>query len=145
MRAAILLAALALAACGSEQPETPPETQLALQPLGAPEFEQYEIELGGCAFAPEGRALSAVLITDRDKAYLKTNDTVAPLAKAEGSSALPGGAWSAYSGGGYSVSLTISGEGKPQGSAKGYPAHLVVRDGSGATVYDSEGMAQCGA
>lgn len=135
MRSAILVAAVLLAACGSEEPAAPEAAQFALQPLGAPEMQQYDIALTGCAFVPAGGGLGSLFITDGDKAYLKTNGSVAPLAKLGED----------YAGGGYSASLKRSGEGRKRGSQADYSAHLTVRDGRDAVIYDAEGMARCSA
>ena len=135
MRSAILVAAVLLAACGSEEIAAPEAPQLALEPFGAPEMQQYNIALTGCAFVPAGGGLGSLFITDGDKAYLKTNGLVAPLAKIGED----------FAGGGYSASLKRSGEGKKSGASADYSAHLTVRDGRDVVIYEADGMARCGA
>ena len=138
MRGMILIAALALAACGSEAPPTPETGQgaeLALEPLGSPEFLQYKISMKGCAFVPEGAGFGAPFVTDGDKAYIKTDGNVAPLAKIGES----------YEGGGYSAALTFSGEATPAGARIAHAAHLAITDGRGVKVYDKDGKAECAA
>src|SRR5690242_16206359 len=110
MRSAILIAAVMLAACGGEETAARQAAQLALEQLGAPEIQQYNIALTGCAFVPAGGGLGSLFITDGDMAYLKTNGSVAPLAKIGQD----------FAGGGYSASLKRSGEGKKSGALADY-------------------------
>jgi hypothetical protein len=138
MRGVILLAAVALAACGSETPqasETGEAAQLALEPIGSPEFLQYKISMSGCAFVPAGGGFAAPFVTDADKAYIKVNGGVSPLVRIG----------ETYAGGGYSASLTQSGEGTRDGARIGRTAHLTITDGRGVKVYDMDGQAQCAA
>lgn len=138
MRAVLPLAALCLASCGGET-QPPTASQLDLRALGAPEVEQYGIYGYGCAFAP-GDGIESLYLTDKDKAYIKVGEKVVQLAKMDGGPRLPSGEWENYSGGGYSVSLTVSGKQPAKGD---YDAHFTVRGDKGTTVYEANGRARC--
>jgi hypothetical protein len=164
MRLLLLVGALALASCGDEIPSQKQAERdardIALvkranrgvampivpQPILYPEIEKNEIYGTSCAFAPDGGGVGAIAIAMADDGFMKLDDRLVRFAADVGSTALPSGARSKYSGRRYAFELTLSGgEGKRVAAeATTYDGQLTVRASNGDTVYEQTGEIQCG-
>ncbi len=165
MRAAILcLLPLALTACGSgltpeeqrsrddadiasvEALQEPQLVQLDPEPIRYPDIERENLYGAGCAFAPKGGGLGAIALAKASAGYMKIDGEIIHFAPDPGSAELPLGARHKYTSETYSFTLKLS---EAEGVATGpetsnFAASLTVSDAKDRTVFDAQGIAQCG-
>lgn len=163
MRAAILLSALALAACGSDPtPEekarsdaaasaeiraanVPPAIPVTLEPIAYADIEAHELIGIGCSFALSRDADAAMAVTMADAGYVKQDNEIQRLAPDMGSAEMPFGTRSNYDGTAFGLELIMRGDGEAiGGETMLYDAALTLRDGRGRVVYQRDGVARCG-
>lgn len=164
MRRLLFVGALALASCGEETSSQNQAEQdardIALikkvnrgvampidpQPILYPEIEKNEIYGASCAFAPDGGGVGAIAIAMADDGYMKIDGKLVRFAADGGSTALPSGARSKYSGRKYAFELTLGGGEGRRAAAEAtiYDGQLTVRASNGDTVYEQTGEIQCG-
>lgn len=161
---AVQMSAFTLAACGEapdeetakenaqavaevEAHQDPPPEVLTPEIIKYPDMEKHEIYGAGCSFVPEGGGLGAIAIGMADEGYMKLGGEILVFAADKGSPELPYLARQKYDGLKYSFTLQLE-QGNPANEGKevvDFPARLTVNDGGGRAVYQSAGMAQCGA
>ena len=110
------------------------------------DIQKHRLYGAGCAFAPGG-SMGAVLVAQDKAGYVKLDGRLTRLASDPGSTRLPPGAWSRYTGKEFTVSLTRvrqDGEGNGNESLR-WPGHLTVTDAFEQVVYDEDGQVQCNA
>jgi hypothetical protein len=164
MRWLAIVAVLALAACEKEHSRQEQAVrdahavaaverinQAAIKPLAPqmilfPDIENNQLDGSGCAFATQGD-LGAVLLTRKDRAYMKLADKIAEFSADAGSAQLPAGARSKYRGNDLVLQFTIDApDGANPGAAQGtYPGRLIAHDLDGNVVFNQPGSVQCGA
>lgn len=165
MRHLVLVAALALAACGDGEvtPEEQariddakiaavkaaqiiPPTPLSPDKILYPDIEQNNLYGAGCAFVPEGGGLGAIALTQADVGYMKIDDKIERFAADKGSATAPVGTFAKYDAGAYSLRLDLADEkGKRSGmETTDFNARLTVRNERDQIVYEAAGLAQCG-
>ena len=161
MRKAVLMLAVALAACSSEPTEeeraaavaeveanrTPAPEELELGQIRYREIEQHDLYGAGCSFAPDGGGLAAVALAMADTGHFIRGDELVTLAADKGSAELPYLARRKYDGKAYSMVLDLDeAAGEQSGDeTSDYPATLTIRDRYEQVVYEQSGIAQCGA
>ncbi|MCH2486359.1 MAG: hypothetical protein MK010_01255 [Erythrobacter sp.] len=163
MRNAILLAALALAACGSEQSpqekaasdaaasaeiraaNVPPAIPVTLEPIAYSDIEANDLIGIGCSFALARDAEAAMAVTMVEAGYVKQDNAIQRLAPDMGSAEMPFGTRSNYDGKAFGLEMTTRGEGEAIGGETTlYDATLTLRDGRDRIVYRQDGVARCG-
>lgn len=142
----ISLVTFVCAACGEvddgQQSEQP--NQIEVGAILYPDIERYEIYGASCAYA-EGTSLGAKVIAQNEDAFMKLNGEVIRFIADPGSSELPYGSRSAYTGDAYSLDLDISGDGMQSGEeVMEYAGTIELRDGNGEVIYRVTGAVQCG-
>ena len=160
MRHGIIVAVLAVAACGSE-PEQPGADKVAeiervnegVAIAARPETILYpDIEAEGltdpaCAFAPDGGGMAPILLAMEGRAVMKFGGALAEFATDAGVQRSPSVAWSKYDGREYSVQFglgqELTGAGAGERAGKRYEASLRLLDGKDREVYRASGIAQC--
>ena len=161
MRLLLPVALLALAACSSEPDEAERQAAVAEveanqeapveilepKPILYPDIEKYELYGAGCSFAPDGGGLGAVALAMADEGYMKRDEELLRFAADKGSDELPYLARRKYDGTDYSFTLDLD---RDSGAISGeetsdYSGTLTVKDGKDRIVYQSTGIAQCGA
>jgi len=123
------------------QKQKPPPQPIAPQPILFADIQKLNLFGAGCAFAPGG-SMGAVLLTRDKVAYLKLGERVVRFAADPGSTKLPMGAFSRYTGKEFAASLTRAGEG---GDGVRFDGRLTVTDPFDQIVYAADGLVQCGA
>lgn len=138
--------ARAVAQVEAIQTGKPPPRPLMLQPIVFDDIQANRLFDPGCAFAPGG-SMGAVLLAQEAAGYVKLGGRIVRLASDPGSTGLPLGAWSHYTGKEFAVRLTKSdGEGQADGAESlRWPARLTVTDPFEQVVYSADGSVQCGA
>jgi hypothetical protein len=128
------------------QNRKPPPVPVMLQPILFDDIQANRLFEAGCAFAPGG-SMGAVLLAQEAAGYVKLGGRIVRLASDPGSTGLPLGAWSHYTGKEFAVRLTKSdGEGQADGAESlRWPARLTVTDPFEQVVYSADGSVQCGA
>jgi hypothetical protein len=155
MRAIILAAALLLPACSEKhdsaqdardiaqveamQKANPPPKPIDPQPMAYMEISQHKLYGAGCNFVPDGGGLGAIVLAQRDRAYIKLDGKIVTLASDAGSTKMPQGSWSRYSGREHALTLTRAGEG--EGDV--FVGHIAITDPYDQVVYQSRGNVQC--
>lgn len=162
MRWMVVIAVLALAACGKqhspqdqavrdahavaavEQVNRSAIKPLAPQMIMLPDIQNNHLDGAGCAFA-EGNSIGAVLLTRKDRAYMKLADKVVEFTADAGSTELLEGARAKYRGNDFVLQFSIDAGHKAGAGQATYPGHLTARDLDGNVVLDQSGAVQCGA
>ena len=164
MRWIILVAALGIAGCDTKTAEEqaaddardvaivranqePPPEELEPQAILYPDIEEHDLFGAGCSFVPEGGGLGAIAIAMENEGYMKRGEAILKFAADLGSAELPYLARRKYDGLDYSFTLDLEdNDGEKSGmETVDYPARLAVKDGQDRVIYESDGMAQCGA
>ena len=124
--------------------QRPPPVPLLPQTIRFDDIQANKLFGAGCAFAP-GASMGAVLLAQPKAAYMKLDNRMVRLASDPGSTELPLGAWSRYTGREFAVSLTKSaGGGEPQGAETlRWPGRLTITDPFDQIIYDEDGSVQC--
>lgn len=147
MRWTILVASLALAGCGgAEEPVAEvEEADPAPERILYSDIEENGLFGASCAFAAGG-GLGAIAIAMQDAGFIKYDGEIVRLPPyGEGHSLNPPEI--NYSGENYAFSLRLDEESERPRESGGreFDAQLQVRARDGTTVYESDGLAQCGA
>lgn len=124
----------------------PPIEEVTPEPILYPDIERYDLFGAACNYAP-GTSLGTRVIAREVDAYVKIEGEMVRLAADPGSRELPLGTRSLYSGREYALRLRLMGDGEP--SAQGrrgttYDSEITLSDAHGRTVYEGEGLAECG-
>ncbi len=167
MRIAFALAGLGmLAACG--EPDLPPEEQerrdveaiaevetartpaamaISPKPISFSDIERENLSGAGCAFVEATGPSAPIAISKRDEGYMKLDGSIMRFASDPGSDELPLGTRRRYTGGEYEFEIIMdSGSGSQTGmETVDYPgSRLTVRDSRSRTVFQADGVVQCG-
>ncbi|WP_225207151.1 hypothetical protein [Novosphingobium huizhouense] len=154
------LAPLALAACSNApqqsdaaaiaqveaaQKAKPPARALDPQPIGYFDIKDNGLIASGCNFVADGGGMGATALAQGEHAAIKLDGKIVTLAADKGSTQLPQGAWSHYTGTEFALSLARVAQGKHSvnGVVEMFEAHLTITDPHDQVVYDSNGTAQC--
>ena len=164
MRQTAVLAALLLAACDSglsseEQSiqderdismveranrALPPLKQITPEPILYPDIERYDLFGAGCNYAP-GTSLGTRVIAREADAFVKIDGEMVRLAADPVARELPLSTRSLYNGREYSLRLSIENDGEQSGlETMDYEGQVALYDAHGRSVYEGEGLAQCG-
>ncbi|WP_150124945.1 hypothetical protein [Tsuneonella mangrovi] len=125
---------------------TPPPKMITPQAILYPDIEKAGIYGASCGFVPDGGGLRAIAIAMEDQGYMKIDGEMVIFAADKGSRQLPGAAREHYDAHDYGFTLDIA-ENQSSGTdpeSHNYPAVFVLRDGQGRSVFEAQGMAQCG-
>lgn len=164
MRWFIVVAPLALAACGGMTPaeeeearqaavaqveahQEPPPEMLELDPIRFADIEKFDLFGAGCNFSPGDDASAPVALAQADAGYLIRRGELQRLASDKGSAEMPYMSYRKYDGLRYSFTLDFDeAKGRQSGyETMDYDGVLTVRDGSDNVLYTAEGLVQCGA
>lgn len=146
MQQAIVLLAMSLTACGGSAPEEKAASDARVielldpQPILFPDIQSASLYGPGCAFAPEGGGMAAIVMTQGQRAAIKLKDGLVMLAPDLGSTAMPRGTWSRYAGKTHALTLTRI-DAKAGDTA--WHGKLVITDANDQIVYETTGLAQC--
>ena len=148
MRWIILPVSLALASCGTqdvtvvERVDGPPTPERLLYN----DIEENEIFGASCAFAPAAGGSGAIAIAMLDGGYIKIEgELLSLMPMVEGQELGP--PEMKFFGDKYAFGLSLDAESeRPHGdSGKEYDASLLITATDGTRIFDSNGLAQCGA
>jgi hypothetical protein len=164
MRPWILLALVALSACGEDEPTAqeqaeeadrstamveranntlPPLHEVTPEPIGAPEIERYDLYGAACNYAP-GTSLGTRVVARESDAFLKIEGEVVRLAADAGARELPLRTRSLYNGREHVLRLRIVGGDEPAGTGAGdYEGAVTLFDQHGRVIYEGAGLTQC--
>ncbi len=148
MRWNIALITLVLAACGgSDAPVSEPEpTEPAPERILYRDIEEYELFGASCAFAPEGGGIGAIAIAMLDAGYIKFDGEIVKLVPLdEGQELAPPEMKFTGEDFGFSLVLDEPSERAREDGGREFDARLAIRSRNGTTIYNSAGLAQCGA
>lgn len=164
MRRILMLLPLLAAACSGDKPAgtaaqdardiaqvnaaqnaKPPAKPISPQPILYFDVTKNKLYGSGCNFVSADGGMGAVLLAQNEKAFMKLDDNIVALAADKGSTALPQGGWSRYSGKEYALTLTKldSAAAKKAGVIDMFDGHLVVTDPHDQIVYQAKGNVQC--
>lgn len=121
------------------QKAKPPAKPISPQPMAYMEISQNKLYGAGCNFVPDGGGLGAIVLAQHDRAFLKLDGKIVTLASDAGSTKMPQGSWSRYSGREHALTLTRVGEG--EGDA--FVGRVVITDPYDQVVYQARGTVQC--
>lgn len=107
-----------------------------------PDIENNHLDGPGCEFA-EGNSIGAVLLSRKDRAYMKLADKVEEFTADAGSAELLGGARAKYRGNDLVLQFSIDSAHKSAAGHPTYPGHLTAQDLDGNVVLDQTGTVQC--
>ncbi len=148
MRWPILVVSLVLTGCGeteetSSEP-TPPEP--APERILYRDIEENELFGTSCAFAPTGGGIGAIAIAMDDAGFIKFGGEIIKLAPL-GEDYELGKPEMKFAGEDFAFNLTLdeSSQRPREDGGREFDASLSVRARDGTTIYDSGGLAQCGA
>lgn len=133
----------AIAAVEAAQDIKPPVQPMAPQPILYPDITRYKLHGTGCAFVADGGGIGAVLLAQDKRGVIKVEDTVIVLAPDTGSTRMPLGSWSRYTGKENALTLTAFGPITPLGSGQQFKGKLVITDAFERPVYEASGDVQC--
>lgn len=127
------------------QKAKPPARPIAPEPILFFDITKHKLYGAGCNFVPDGGGMGAVLLAQADRAIMKLGGDIVTLASDTGSTKLPQGSWSRYSGKAFAVSLTETdgGQRTRNGVVEAFTGHLVVTDPHDQVIYDARGNVQC--
>jgi len=134
-----------IAAVNAAQDAKPPAKPIAPQPILYFDVTKNKLYGSGCNFVASDGGMGAVLLAQNEKAFMKLDDNIVALAADKGSTALPQGGWSRYSGKEYALTLTKidGGNTKKAGVIDMFDGQLVVTDPHDQIVYQAKGNVQC--
>lgn len=167
MRIALVLTGLSLlAACGEpelspqeqerrdaaavaevEAAQTPPAMPIDPQAISFADIERENLFGAGCAFLTGAGGGDPIVLTQRGEGYMKLDGAIVRFAADPGSDDLPLGTRRKYTGGEYAFEVIMDpGSGSQSGmETVDYPgSRLTVRDGRSRTVFQADGLVQCG-
>lgn len=122
----------------------PPLKQVTPEPILYPDIERHDLFGVACNYAP-GTSLGTRVIAREADAFIKIDGEVMRLAADPGSRELPLATRSLYNGREYSLRLAIESDGEQSGTeTMDYEGQIVLYDAHGRSVYEGEGLAQCG-
>lgn len=162
---AVLLAVAALTGCRSEPPpaekaasdaraiaqveaiqrQKPPPRPIYPQAIGFADIQAHRLYGAGCAFSPVDGA-GPVMLAQNKAGYVRLANRLIRLASDSGSTALPLGAWTRYTGRRFAVRLgKADGDGQAQGSeTMRWPGELTITDSFDQVIYQASGVIACG-
>lgn len=160
MRRLLPLAILSLAACSSKPQQSdaeaiaqveaaqnakPPAKPIDPQAISYFDIKDNKLVAAGCNFVADGGGMGAVVMAQGERAAIKLDGQIVSLVADKGSTKLPQGAWSRYTGKAYALTLTQVQDGKHEvnGVIEMIDAHVTITDANDQVVYDANGSAQC--
>jgi hypothetical protein len=135
----------AIAEVEAAQRQKPPTNPIAPEAILSADLQAGKIAGAGCAFAPD-TSTGPILLAKASTAYLKLDGHVVRLASDPGSTPMPLGTWSHYTGKAYAARLESDGDVEPNGADKSVqgPGRLTVTDPYDQVIYQAAGSVQCG-
>jgi hypothetical protein len=122
----------------------PPLKQVSPEPILYPDIERHDLFGAACNYAP-GTSLGTRVIAREADAFMKINGEIVRFAADPGAREFPLRTRSLYTGREYSLRLVLEGEGAQSGiETVDFEGQITLYDAYGRTVYEGEGLAQCG-
>lgn len=148
MRVTLVLVALALAGCNGADTQDDQNTSAELVPerILFRDIEENVMVGASCAFAPSDGGSAATAIAMPVAGFIKLDGAIVELPAVADDQQL-GPPSLEYEGTDYALSLTLdaASERSREDGGREFDAQLEVRKADGTTVYEAEGLAQCGA
>lgn len=127
------------------QKAKPPAKPITPQPMAYPDITQHKLYGAGCNFVADGGGMGAIVLAQGQRAFIKLDGKIVMLASDAGSTKMPQGSWSRYSGREYALTLTRADDGKvgDNNAADTFTGHIVITDPHDQVVYQARGNVQC--
>ncbi|MCP5396852.1 MAG: hypothetical protein H6918_08985 [Sphingomonadaceae bacterium] len=148
MRGMMLLSACALlASCG--EPDAVQESAAnTLEPgkILYPDIEANQLFGASCAFVPDGGGIGAIALAMEDAGYMKLDGQIVRFAEADEAQQLGADSMAFVSdSASFTLTLDRSSERARADTGTEFNGELLVRDTTGASMYQARGLIQCGA
>lgn len=123
----------------------PPVKPIDPQPIMFFDIRDGKLTGTGCNFVADGGGMGAILLAQDERGVMKLDGKLVIFASDKGSTQLPQGAWSRYSGKEYALTLTRIDDGKAvkNGLVDLFSGQVVVTDPFDRVVYKARGNVQC--